>query len=73
MGATPDLSDARGMLKTRTIQSRRAAAAVFQYALAAAMILGGAGLVVAHLSPGFGWALIVLGAGLASARIDRRD
>src|SRR3954452_21125902 len=38
MGPTPDSSDARGMLKTRTIQSRRAGGAVVQQALAVAMI-----------------------------------
>jgi hypothetical protein len=72
MGAAPASSDARGMHKSRTIRSRGAAAAVFQYALAVAMILGGAAVLIGQLSPGLGWTLIVLGAGLASARIDGR-
>lgn len=40
---------------------------MFTVALAAAMAVAGAGVLVAGLSPGIGWALLVLGAGFASS------
>lgn len=71
MGLPCDSGDASGMLKSRTIPSRAAPRPMFAIALAAAMAVAGAGVLVAGVSPGIGWALLVLGAGLASAGIDR--